>query len=280
MIDLHLHSTHSDGTLSPVELVRMAAEREISAISITDHDTATATEEASAEGFISGVTVLSGLEISVFHGDIFFHLLGYDFNHKDAGLMAGLERLQIARNKRNKNIVHKLQEMGIAITENEVKLISGVGQTGRPHIARLLMDKKIVKTINQAFKNYLKKGACAYFSRFIYHVREAIDLIHGAGGVAVLAHPLQIDRSLGILPGLLGELVGMGLDGMEIYYPTQKGKLRKKLSALAEKHNLLETGGSDYHGDIRPGTSMAGGRNVTVPENLLEKLLKRSRYQR
>jgi predicted metal-dependent phosphoesterase TrpH len=165
--------------------------------------------------------------------------------------------------------------MGIDIRLAELREISRGGQTGRPHIARLLVEKKLVKSIDQAFVQYLKKGACAYVSRYILSVQEAISLIHGAGGIAVLAHPAQISYSTDLLKRLLRELIEMGLDGVEVYYPTHKGSFLKKLKALALHYNLIETGGSDYHGDIRPNTFMAGKRGLKIPAEVQKTFLKR-----
>ncbi len=272
MIDLHLHSTFSDGTLTPGELVRMASEKGLSAISITDHDTADGTEDALSEGLSCGVRIIPGVELSVYHDDVHFHLLGYNFDHTSSGLRKGLELLQQSRNERNRQILLKLQNLGFALSENELLAFSPVGQTGRPHIAQLLVEKKIVKTINEAFTYYLRKGACAYVSRFIFSFREAITLLHDAGGLAVLAHPAQITYSIDNLRGLLRELVGLGLDGVEVIYPSQNGSFRKKLGSVASAYGLLETGGSDYHGDIRCGTSMAGGKDVRVPDSVIDRI--------
>ena len=169
----------------------------------------------------------------------------------------------------NKELVPVLRDMGIDVSEDELAELSLTGQTGRPHIAQLLMKKKIVRTIDQAFDIYLKKGSSAYARRFIYHVDEAISLIHESGGSAVLAHPLQISSSIDIIDRLLKRLKAGKLDGVETFYPTQKGKFLKKLRDLANHYELFETGGSDYHGDIRPNTAMAGGRNLNIPQELL-----------
>jgi predicted metal-dependent phosphoesterase TrpH len=270
MIDLHLHSTFSDGTFTPTELVRMARQRHLSAISITDHDTVEGTDEAMAAGETFGIRVLSGVELSVFDGDTHFHLLGYNCNWNDTELRDGLKKLQGSRQRRNSMIISRLRDLGIAVSEAELAELSSTGQTGRPHIARLLVNKKIVKTIDQAFDLYLKKGRSAYARRFIYHVDEAIGLIHGSGGTAVLAHPLQISSSIEIIDTLLKRLKASKLDGVETFYPTQKGRYLKQLRRLVATHGLFETGGSDYHGDIRPNTAMAGGAHVRIPLELLE----------
>ncbi len=150
--------------------------------------------------------------------------------------------------------------------------ISTGGQTGRPHIARLLVENKVVRDIDQAFALYLKKGRPGYARRFIYHVEEAIEMLHESGGCAVLAHPAQISRSLPLLEDLLVHLKQMGLDGVETHYPTQKGSFLKSLKRLAAVHGLFETGGSDYHGDIRPNTAMAGNKSDPVPLELMEQM--------
>lgn len=275
MLDLHLHSTYSDGTLSPKELIRMARQRRLSAVSITDHDTAAGTEEAQAEGLRCGLQVISGLELSVSWQAYHFHLLAYDFDWQNAQLQAGLQELQDARNGRNSKIVDILGGLGLPINDEELRSMSGYGQTGRPHIARLLVAKQVVRTIDQAFERYLRKGACAYVSRFVFTAEQAFELIHTAGGIAVLAHPGQIASSMSELEYLLDALKSRGLDGMETFYPTQKGRQFRQLRALAHRFQLLETGGSDYHGDIRPGSEMAGGRALKVPDEILQELRQR-----
>ncbi|PIE64636.1 MAG: phosphoesterase [Desulfobacterales bacterium] len=275
MIDLHLHSTCSDGTLTPAELVAMAGRKGLKAISITDHDCVAGVGDAFEAGRDAGVAIVSGLELSVVHRHVSLHLLGYGFDWKNQELAEKLTRLQHSRDKRNREILARLEAYDISISYEELATLSGGGQTGRPHIARLLVEKGVVGSMNQAFTDYLKKDGPAYVRRFAYSAEEAISVIHRAGGVAVLAHPVQLDRSLETLPQLVAELTSAGLDGIETYYPTQKGKIRKKLRQIAREFELLETGGSDYHGDIKPGTAMAGGIRFSVPVELYERLQER-----
>lgn len=274
-IDLHIHSVYSDGSQTPAELVALAVRRWLTAISLTDHDTMAGTEEALQAGAEMGVEIVPGLEISGTHGETYLHILGYGMSMDDPRLLAGLARLQQARDERNVRIVQKIVDLGCAITLEEVQKISRVGQTGRPHIAKVLVAHKVVKSIPAAFEKFLKKGAPAYVPRFVYQADEAIDMIKRAGGVAILAHPVQIDPTLGRLPGLLADLAGCGLDGIEVYYPTQSSRDRKKIRLAAERYHLLYTGGSDYHGDVRPGTNLAGGKNVQVPPEVLTALRQR-----
>jgi len=270
MIDLHLHSTHSDGTMTPAELVRAASRIGLSAISITDHDTVSATEEARREGETHSVEVIPGLEISSKHRGLDLHLLGYDFDWRNALLMSNLRRLQSARVQRNKNILEKLQKIGINLTEQDLRDEAGDGVAGRPHFARLLIKSGVVKNNEQAFSDYLKTGRCAYVPRYVLDIRDAIEMLHGAGGIAVLAHPIQLRCSHQELSKVVRELKDMGLDGLETYYPTQKKKVGKKIRELAVKYQMVETGGSDFHGEVRIGTAIAGAtKHFMVPDELL-----------
>ncbi len=271
-IDLHTHSWFSDGTQSPTELVDLARRSGVSALSITDHDTMDGVAEALAAGVEHGVEVVPGLEVSVMHKKMALHILGYYMDPDNQTLNAALAVLQEARDGRNEEIIGRLKKFGIAATVQELKEISGHGQTGRPHIAKLLMNHGMVRSIPQAFDDYLRKGAKAYVPRFAYSAEKAIALIGDAGGIAVLAHPIQVDRSLSLLGSLLPVLKGYGLVGIETFYPTQSKKMRKRIRKFAEENDLLLTGGSDYHGEIRPGTRLAGGNNVFVPPELLEKM--------
>ncbi len=275
MIDLHLHSTYSDGTMTPAELVRLAAGLGLSAVAITDHDTVSGTEEALSEGTRCSLEVVPGLEISVEYKGMNLHLLGYFFDWRNGRLVETLEMLQTSREVRNKKIVSKFQEMGIDLSADELQDEAGEGVAGRPHFARLLVKKNIVKTTEQAFARYLKAGRCAYVSRFVLEIREAIEILHEAGEFAVVAHPLQIPCSMSELSGILRELKHLGIDGLETYYPTQRGDAFKKIRALAQQYQLLETGGSDYHGDTRKGTSIAGAsKNFLVPDEIMNTLRK------
>ena len=274
-IDLHTHSNFSDGTMTPTELVSLARHKKISALALTDHDTMAGTDEAVLAGAKMGVEVIPGIEMSVNHGLYEYHILGYWADAGNNVLAAALLRLQGARADRNDKILAKLNDLNIPITAEELQVVSEQGQTGRPHIARILVNKGVVKTMSQAFDQFLKKGEAAYASRFSYSASEAIALIRQAGGLAVLAHPAQNDPELSRLPAILAALAPAGLDGIELYYPTHSNKMKKKLRVLAAQHELLLTGGSDYHGDVRPGTSLAGGKNIFVPPELLEKMKER-----
>lgn len=274
-IDLHMHSVYSDGTHTPSELVELAQQRGIQAISITDHDTIDGIAEATEAARGTDVKTIAGIELSVQHKSRNLHILGYLFDSQNVRFRRQIQILQEARNKRNRNIVKKLNSCGIALDIEEVETISKTGQTGRPHIARALCQRGVVKNNDEAFTRYLKKGAVAYASRFVYSASEALQMIRENGGISVLAHPLQIDSSPLEIARVVGELVELGLDGLELYYPTHSAKIRRNLKKIAKRYDLVLTGGSDYHGAIRPGTELAGGKNVHVPTELIESMVER-----
>ncbi len=273
-LDLHIHSTFSDGTMPPAELVALACKKGLTAISLTDHDTMAGVEPAvqAAEGL--ALEIVPGLEISVSHADISLHILGYYMDTNNPGLNEALGRLQAGREMRNTTILERLAEQGIDVSPEDLRRVSPSGQTGRPHIARVMLEKGAVWSMQEAFARYLGRGACAYVSRTVLSSAEAIRIIRGAGGIAVLAHPLQLDSTLEKLPSFLKELVPLGLAGLEGYYPTHSAKIRRKIMEIASEFGLLLTGGSDFHGDIKPGTSLAGGKNVYVPGEVLELMKK------
>lgn len=274
-VDLHIHSTYSDGTNSPTDLVLMAKRKLLTTISITDHDTAEGISEALQAAANTGVEVIPGIELSVVHEGQHLHLLGYFIDPHDHELSATLNTIQNARLERNDGILAKLRNLGVDITLSEVRAKSKIGQTGRPHIAQVLVDKGVVRTIDEAFSEYLKKGRPAHVERQVLQCRTAIALILGSGGIPVLAHPGSIDPTLGKLPALLKSLVEAGLHGIEVYYPIHSRKICKNLKKMAAEFNLVVTGGSDYHGDIRPGTSLAGNQRVRVPQEVVVNLKKR-----
>ncbi len=255
-IDLHIHSTFSDGVLKPSEVVNLAEKQGLTAIAITDHDTAAGTAEAAERGRALGIEVITGIEISSWHGDTSMHILGYCFDHEDKEFNSRLQLLQDGRETRNARILEKLNRLGIRVDISELLQYSEYGQTGRPHIARLLVDKGVTKTIDLAFKHYLGRGAAAYAERFRFSAKDAIAMIREAGGVAVLAHPASLDPTLRTIPGLLKELCSVGLEGVEVYYPAHSRKTVKALLKMAEEFGLLVTGGSDFHGLERAGHSM------------------------
>ncbi len=274
-IDLHIHSTFSDGILRPAELVDLAESQGLSAIAITDHDTVDGTNEAIQRGLEKGIEVIAGIEVSSWHGDTSMHILGYRFRHDDEKFNSRLQLLQHGRETRNVRIIENLNKLGIRVELEELLNYSEYGQTGRPHIARLLVDKGVAKTVDLAFKYYLGRGAAAYAERFRFSAREAIAMIREAGGIAILAHPSSLDPSLRSTLSLLKELKEVGLAGVEVYYPSHSPKAVKALLKMAKDLGLLVTGGSDFHDSKRSGNKVNDWlRKTNIPYNLVAEMKK------
>jgi len=274
-IDLHVHSTFSDGSMSPAELVSLARRKGLVGISITDHDNMDSVPEALASGVIEGIEVVTGFELSVMHDGMSMHLLGYMFDQNNLQLKEYLSQIQDGRKLRNMQIIEKLNNLDIGIEKELSDLLAQRSQIGRPHIAQILVKKKLAKNNNEAFQKYLVPGGLAYVKRPAFKVAEAIQVIHDAGGMSSLAHPLNIHGDNNDLTVLVDELTDLGLDGIEAYYPTHSKKMQRYLVEYATKKGLLCTGGSDYHGSFRPGTYLAGGKNVSVPKEVLVEMKKR-----
>jgi predicted metal-dependent phosphoesterase TrpH len=274
IMDLHVHSTHSDGLLKPAELVDLAKAQGLSAIAITDHDTVGGTDEAIQRGSEKGIEVISGIEISSWRGDTSMHILGYRFRHDDEQFNSRLQLLQHGRETRNARIIENLNNLGIKVELEELLHYSEYGQTGRPHIARLLVDKGVTRSVDLAFKYYLGRGAAAYAERFRFSARDAIAMIQEAGGIAVLAHPSSLDPSLRSIPSLLKDLCTVGLGGVEVYYPSHSSKAVKALIKMAKDLGLFMTGGSDFHGTDKYGYKYKDWLNKTyIPYDLVEMLM-------
>lgn len=272
-VDLHTHSIFSDGSETPAELVDLAVRHGLKGLALTDHDTVEGVREVCQLGRQAGLVMFTGVEISTTLRQYTLHILGYGIDPDCAELHDWLIPLQNGRERRNRIILEKLQALGVAITDEEVQRISCCGQTGRPHIARLLVAKGVVDSFEAAFRLYLGRHKAAWEGRFSYSPAETIDMIHRAGGIAVLAHPGQVDPEMRAQPQLIRELALRGLDGLEIHYPTHTRKMRKKLKQLASELNLIGTGGSDFHGATRPLHQLAGAApNFCPPDSILDDL--------
>jgi 3',5'-nucleoside bisphosphate phosphatase len=281
-IDLHIHSRASDGTLSPAEVIALASRLNLRAISITDHDSIAGSREALLGGIPNTLGFLTGVEISAepppsYPGAGSIHILGYGFRLDDPELNRTLERLQDSRRGRNPEIVARLNKLGIPIRIEEVEREAADGQPGRPHIAKLLIKKGVVKTMDDAFDRYLGNGKPAYVDKFRIESNQAIGLINAAGGIPVLAHPCLLElESVEQLDDLLQEMMSMGLKGLEVYYPQHSPEQTRQYADLAARHRLLMTGGTDFHGDIQPEIQLGIGKGeFHVPFWLYEKLIER-----
>jgi 3',5'-nucleoside bisphosphate phosphatase len=280
-IDLHIHSTASDGTYSPKEILALAEKLQLAAIAITDHDTIDGSKEAIVSGIPLDLNFLTGVEISAAPPRSFFcsgsfHILGYLFRLDDPLLNQTLSELQLARENRNPGIIKRLNDLGINISIQEVIEFSGEGQAGRPHIARLMIKKGYVESIDEAFDKYLAKGKPAYVDKYRVECGRIVEIILGAGGIPVLAHPALIELSNDRkFEDLIVELKSMGLKGIEAYYPEHSKDQVSYYLKLAEKHKLLVTGGTDFHGSLKPDINMGSGKgDFHVPYCLYENLLR------
>lgn len=239
-VDLHSHSTFSDGALEPTALVKLAARRGVTHLALTDHDTTAGLDEAHAAGDACGVTIVDGVEISAWSTRE-LHILGYFVDRDEPTLKARLEEQTTARVKRVHTIGARLAAIGKPIDVDAV-LASADGNVGRPHIARALLAAGWVKTMNEAFARYLGDGQVAYVPAGRLPVTEAIDLIHGAGGAAVFAHP-----GVGGVDNQIEGFAAAGLDGIECHHPAHGAAKAQHYLAIARMFNLCETGGSDFH---------------------------------
>jgi len=279
-IDLHIHSTASDGTLSPLEILTLAQDLNIAAISITDHDTLDGSKDVLSFGIPPSVKFLTGVEISSEPPPSFscagsFHILGYAVDVDHPELNHTLSMLRDSRKRRNPQILELLSRLGIEITLEEVRNLAGDSQLGRPHIAQFMVEKGYVPSIDAAFDEYLGNGKPAYVDRFRFECEKTIKAILNAGGIPVLAHPLLLGiKKDDILKDLIAALTEMGLRGIEVYYPEHTKNLIAYYSRLASHFNLLITGGTDFHGDIKPEIKMGVGKgDFLVPYELYEKLI-------
>ncbi|HIE33466.1 MAG TPA: PHP domain-containing protein [Thermodesulfobacteriaceae bacterium] len=276
MIDLHTHSTASDGTYSPAELVQLAKEVSLSALALTDHDTVEGLGEAMAAARELGVPFVPGVEISVkFDGPGHCHILGYFVDADSPVLRETLGLLQKAREERNRKMVAKLQSLGVDITLEELE-DQAKGEIGRPHFAALLVKKGVVKSVGEAFEKYLKKGAPAYVPKARLTAEEAFSAIKAAGGLAVLAHPIHLKLSPEELVRYVEELKAFGLDGIEAYYTDHTKEFTTLCLEIARRYDLVPTGGSDFHGHNKPDIKLGRGfGNLCVPDECYERLRRR-----
>ncbi len=275
MIDLHTHTTASDGTLTPEELIRCAHEIGLSAVAITDHDTTDAIAIANDEAEKLGVFFIPGIEISAeYSGNGTMHILGYFIDETNDQMIETLDFLKESRRLRNPKIIKLLNDAGISITMEEVVEEAGGGQVGRPHFAKALIKSGFASSVNDAFDKYIKKGAPYYVNKERLSPKKSMEVILSSGGIPVLAHP----KTLGIPFGddfkkLITTLMDYGLMGMECYYYSHSREEFENYIALSQKLGLLVTGGTDFHGDNKPKIKLGVAKgNMNIPDDLAVKL--------
>ena len=263
-IDLHIHTIYSDGTCTPEEVVCQAKKLNLVAISITDHDSVAGLEEAMTAGEKAGVEVIPGVELSTDVGEDEIHLLAYYLDHKDKTFLSHLKEFQSTRVKRNRELLKRLEELGMPISYGELKEIAGRGVISRLHIARLMVKKDYVPSIGAAFDKWIGSGKPAHVKRMKISPSQIIRIVLRAGGVPIFAHPYLSGRD-----DLIPALVKAGLAGIEVYHNTHSSKTREHYKEIAHEYHLLITGGSDCHGKAKDKILM--GR-TKVPTSLLKNL--------
>jgi predicted metal-dependent phosphoesterase TrpH len=266
VIDLHAHSTVSDGTESPTELVEAAAAAGIDVLAITDHDTVGGWEEASTAARRTGVTLVPGIEISCAVDGVSIHLLGYLTDPDDAALMAELAHARESRETRLERMVERMAADGIPLTYEQVLAQVATGATaGRPHIADALIASGTIGHRDEAFVDWLAEDSPYYVAHHAPHPVRAVELVRAAGGVPVIAHPFTRTRSRGADEALIEQMYAAGLAGLEAYHRDHGPEQIARAEALAERLGLLLTGSSDYHGE---GKLNRLGEHTTSPDVL------------
>jgi predicted metal-dependent phosphoesterase TrpH len=268
-IDLHLHTTRSDGKLTPTELVRLVASRGVTVAAITDHDSTEGLDEAFEEAAKHpGLRLIAGIEISADHaigkGDL--HILGYFLDYHDRAFQDELRRFRDGRLDGARHMVDKLADLGLPVEFERVQAIARDASIGRPHIAQAMVERGYIKNVKEAFNEYLQDGGKAHIARPHITMEGAVKLIQSVGGVAVLAHPLYMET----YPEILPQLKRMGFAGMEVHYGEFDRAQRQELARQADEYGLLCCGGSDYHAFGTPGEHLPG--SAGPPESVFQEL--------
>ncbi len=276
-IDLHTHTNFSDGSLSPQDLIEHVKKYDVGILAITDHDEILANIPAMEYGKNAGVEVIAGVELSIDYplpGRGHLHLLGLFIDSQNEVLVRKLRWLSAERRNRAAEIIKKLRQNGVDAGLDELAEIVGEGSAGRPHVARLLMDKGVVSSVPEAFYRYLGKDAPAYVPKKKLDIQTAIDAIHQAQGLAILAHPISLGFET--YPEIGTEIMkikALGLDGVEAYYSSHDRYFTKWMADFARENDLVISGGSDFHGQAKPNVQPGTGRgDLRIPVRLADEL--------
>ena len=273
MIDLHCHSTFSDGSLTPEQLAEEAAKTGLTALALTDHDTTAGLPRflAAAEG--KSFRAVPGVELSVDCSSGVMHMLGYWMDTANPELVRQMEWIRNGREMRNRSMLEKLNALGFAMTWEEVQASAGEDVVGRPHFGQVMIQKGYAKDKNEVFDKWLGDGKPGYADRPRLTAEVAVALIRQAGGVAVLAHPFSLHIGRDAMAALFIQLAAAGLAGVECYYSEHSADLTKEYLAMAKQANLVPTGGSDFHGEVSPGIRLGVGfGGLKVPDEVLAQL--------
>jgi predicted metal-dependent phosphoesterase TrpH len=267
-LDLHLHSTVSDGRLSPSELVRYAHSEGVTTMALSDHDSTDGVAEAQRVGSDLGVRVIPAIELSTDLPGASIHILGLFLDHQDSSFQAAVRGFREARLTRAEHMVDALNRLGAPISLQRVFEIAGEGSVGRPHVAQALLEAGHIQTMDEAFERFIGRGGPAYFEGFRLEPEEGIRLIHSVGGLASWAHPNELDGR--DWREFLPAVVAAGVDGLEVYYSKDYGpEVRAQLLEACGAHDLVPTVGSDFHGF---GTLCVPPGRVASPPDLLERI--------
>jgi predicted metal-dependent phosphoesterase TrpH len=276
MLDLQLHTTDSDGTWPWDKVLDHCLAMGLKAFAITDHDTIVRRGEIVEWAKKKNALAIAGIELSTRENGQTVHLLGYFLDGPLEKLEKRLSYLRDERNVRNSQILKKLQSMGYAVTEDELKKVAGRATVGRPHIARLLLEKGYIKTMVEAFERFLTPGGAAYFPKEELPLKEGIELLYEAGAVTSVAHPGLLKRNPGDLEESMRVWKDWGLDAVEAVYPSYSEEQASFFHRVAGKLGLLMTGGSDFHGENKPHLKIGTGTgSLNVPDAFLKPLLER-----
>jgi len=275
-IDLHLHSTASDGAYAPAKLIDMAKARGLCAVALTDHETAAGLAEATAAAAEAGIEFVPGIEVAAQRARGTMHVLGYFFDAGSSALNEFLNKVLAKRHERNRAILGRLAELGIELDREKLERSADGPVLTRPHIARALVHSGVAGSFKEAFNRYLADGAAAWVRREIPTAEKAIDAIRGAGGVASLAHPSMLGYTSHLeLETVLRGLCDAGLQGIEVYHPDHTSQQTRLFVEMAARFDLAMTGGSDFHAfDSHRGGGGFGG--IRVPYAVLEPLRQRA----
>ena len=283
IVDLHVHSTESDGTFTPTEVIAEAKKAGLSAIALTDHDTATGIRKAMGAAKEAGIELIPGIELSTaytFPGkkqEKEIHIVGLYINPDDPELLKMTAEFRECRDKRNEKMIAALQEEGFPITMEALLAENTDSVITRANIARFLYEHGWIKSVSEAFDKYIGDGCRCYVGRFKITPMEAVSLIHQAGGVAILAHPLLYHMSSVRLQALIDDLTAVGLDGIEAIYSTYTVGEEQLVKKIATQNHLLISGGSDFHGSNKPSIHLGKGRgHLYIPYSVLSDIRERA----
>lgn len=276
LVDLHIHTTASDGSLSPAEVVRAARAAGLTTVAITDHDTVAALAAAFAAAGQESLDLLSGLEISVDWPGMTMHILAYGFDPAHPGLLESLEQFRDHRRDRNRRLLARLAELGMPLEAAAVAAQAGGENISRTHVARAMVQAGYVASTPLAFRHWLARGSPGYVERRRATPQAAMATIREAGGLAVLAHPSQLRRSFAEMKAIVEQLVGWGLEGLEVFHPDHSADDTRMFGLMAERLGLIVTGGTDFHGPLRRGVRLGVGYgSLRVPPECVSQIRQR-----